>query len=144
MKYKKTIKIDAPVEKVFSFCASPYGFEKHFPHRVRWINKHEEWNIGSIIEFKFRFFLVWMYWKTEITVYEENKFFADIMKVGFPYKCFNHYHFFEPVGNQTIYTDQIEFSLGFGNLIDRTVGKMIIGSIFTKRHKNLKKCLCKY
>ncbi|WP_053541436.1 SRPBCC family protein [Anabaena sp. WA102] len=144
MEYKKTTNIDAPVEKVFGFCASPYGFEKHFPHQVRWINKHEEWNIGSIIEFKFRFFFTWMYWKTEITAYEENELFADIMKVGFPYKYFNHYHFFEPVGNQTIYTDQIEFSLGFGNLIDKTVGKMIIVSIFNKRHKNLKKCLCKY
>ena len=144
MKYKKTIKIDAPIDKVFNFCASPHGFEKHFPHRVRWVNKHEKWNLGSIIEFKFRFLFTWMYWKTEITAYKKNEFFADIMKVGFPYKYFNHYHFFEREGNKTIYTDKIEFSLGFGDFIDRTIGKIIIDSIFTKRHQNLNKCFSNY
>ncbi|MDJ0796952.1 MAG: hypothetical protein QNJ51_08965 [Calothrix sp. MO_167.B12] len=144
MKYKKTIKIDAPVDQVFNFCASPHGFEKHFPHPVRWINKHDQWNLGSMIEFNFRFLFIWMYWKTEIIAYEKNEFFADAMKVGFPYKYLNHYHFFEPEGNKTIYTDKIDFSLGFGNFLDRTIGKIILDSLFTKRHKNLKKCFFNY
>lgn len=140
MKYKKAVKIDAPIDKVFNFCTSPYGFEKHFPHRIRWFDKQEKWQLGSIIEFEFRFFLIWMYWKTEITAYENNNLFIDIMKVGFPYKYFNHHHFFEPEGDRTIYTDWIEFSLGFGDFIDRTIGKLITHSIFTKRHQKLKKC----
>ena len=30
MNYTKTIQIDAPIDKVFEFCTSPDGFEKHF------------------------------------------------------------------------------------------------------------------
>lgn len=140
MNYKKTLKIDSSVDKVFNFCASAYGFEKHFPYQISWIKNEEKWNLGSIIEFKFRFFFTWIYWKTEIIAYKKNDFFTDIMKGGFPYKYFNHCHLFKSEGNQTIYTDQIEFSLGFGDFIDKTIGKIILDSVFSQRHQKLKKC----
>ncbi len=66
------------------------------------------------------------------------------MKVGFPFKKFNHYHYFTPQNQNTIYTDKIEFSLGFGSFIDKTLGKFIVNSIFTKRHQNLKKYFVNY
>lgn len=62
------------------------------------------------------------------------------MKKGFPYKYFKHHHFFEPEGIRTIYTDRVKFSLGFGNFLDKTIGKFIIDSIFIKRRQNLNKC----
>lgn len=74
MKYNRKIKIDASIDKVFNFCASPHRFEKYFPYQVRWINKQEKWDLGSVIEFEFRFFFTWVYWKTEIAAYKNNVF----------------------------------------------------------------------
>ncbi|MEL7241398.1 MAG: hypothetical protein AAGM40_03485 [Cyanobacteria bacterium J06573_2] len=136
--YTKTIQINATVEKVFAFCASPDDFEKHFPHPIHWINTEKEWKNGSIIEFKFRFSPIWLYWKAEIIEYQQNKLFIDILRSKFPYKYFRHSHLFESQGEQTIYTDKIEFSLGFGNLIDKVVGIPVLESTFNQRHINIK------
>ncbi len=70
-------------------------------------------------------------------MYEKYVLFLDITKVGFPFKCFKHYHYFTPQNKNTIYKDKVEFSLGLGNFIDRTLGKAIIDLIFTKRQQNI-------
>lgn len=138
MNYTKTIQINAPVEKVFAFCASPKGFEKHFPHSIQWIHTEENWDLGSIIEFKFRYLLIWLYWKAQITEYQQNQLFVDVLCSGFPYKYFRHSHLFESQEEKTIYTDKIEFSLGLGNFIDKVVGIPLLDSTFSQRHLNLK------
>ena len=138
MNYTKTIQIDAPVEDVFAFCASPDGFEKHFPHSIQWIHTEENWDNGSIIEFKFRFLSIWLYWKAEIIEYQQNKLFTDVLRSSFPYKYFRHSHLFESQEEKTIYTDQIEFSFGFGNFIDKAVGIPMLESTFSQRHIRMK------
>ena len=138
MNYTKTIEINAPVEQVFKFCTSPNGFENHFPHSIHWINTEKEWKNGSIIEFKFRYLSIWLYWKAEIIEYQQNKLFVDILRSNFPYKYFRHSHLFESQRDKTIYTDKIEFSLGFGNLIDKLIGIPILESTFNQRHINMK------
>ncbi|BAY82415.1 hypothetical protein NIES267_18950 [Calothrix parasitica NIES-267] len=138
MNYIKTIQIDAPIDKVFTFCASPDGFEKHFPYSIKWIHTEENWDLGSIIEFKFHYLSIWLYWKAEITQYQQNKYFVDVSHSNFPYKYFRHSHLFKSQGEQTIYTDKIEFSLGLGNFIDKVVGIPVLQSTFNQRHINLK------
>lgn len=138
MNYTKTIQIDAPIDKVFAFCASPDGFEKHFPHSVKWIRTEENWGNGSIIEFKFSFLSICLYWKAEIIEYQPNKLFTDVLRSSFPYKYFRHSHLFESQEKKTIYTDKIEFSFGFGDLIDKVVGIPILKSTFNQRHLNMK------
>jgi len=86
MEYLKTSQFNASVEEVFNFCASPCGFETIFPDPIIWVNKSENWGIGSIVEFKFRFLFVTWTSKTEITVFDRNKLIIDILKAGLPDK----------------------------------------------------------
>ena len=137
MEYEKTVIVNAPIDKVFDFCASPFGFEKHFPYKVCWLDKQKKWDLGSVVEFKFCYFLIWIYWKSEITTYEKYVLFVDLMKVGFPFKYFKHHHYFTSQNKNTVYRDKIEFSLGYGSFIDKTLGTMIVNLIFTKRQQNL-------
>ena len=138
MNYTKSILINAPVEQVFQFCTSPDGFEKHFPHSVQWISTEKNWCSGSIIEFKFCFLSMWLYWKAEITEYQENKLFIDVLRSNFPYKYFCHSHIFEAREGMTIYTDKIEFSFGLGNFFDKVIGIPVLESTFNQRHLNMK------
>lgn len=138
MIYTKTIQINAPVDKVFAFCASADGFERHFPHSVQWIHTEENWDNSSIIEFKFRFLSMWLYWKAEIIEYQPNKLFTDVLCSNFPYKYFRHSHLFESQKEKTIYTDKIEFSFGLGNFIDKVVGIPLLDSTFSQRHLRMK------
>lgn len=138
MNYTKRIQINAPVEKLFAFCTSSEGFEKHFPHSIQWIDKEEDWGLGSIIEFKFHYLSLWLYWKAEITEYQQNKLFTDVLCSSSFYKYFRHSHLFESQGDKTIYTDKIEFSFGLGNFIDKVVGIPLLNSTFTQRHHRMK------
>ncbi len=140
MIFSKSVIINAPIDKVFSFCASADGFEQHFPQPIDWLDKGEPWQQGSIFRFKYRFLFTWWYWEGEITNYEKNSYFIDILRTGGGLKYFQHKHKFEPCEQGTLYTDKIEFTLGFGSWIDQLIVNRIIGFIFAKRHRNL----CKY
>ncbi len=102
MEYLKTTQFNASVEEVFNFCASPSGFETIFPYPITWVNKSENWGIGSIVEFKFRFLFVTWTSKTEITVFDRNKLIIDILKAGLPYKSLEHRHEFAARENGTL------------------------------------------
>ena len=105
---------------------------------VKWINTEKEWENGSTIEFKFRFLSIWLYWKAEIVESQPNQLFTDVLRSSFPYKYFRHSHLFKSQGEQAIYIYKIEFSLGFGNLIDKVVGIPTLESTFNQRHLNMK------
>lgn len=141
MQFSKSIQVDAPIEEVFVFCASPNGFERHFPQPIRWLDKAQPWSIGSVFQFKYRFLFVWWYWQGEIVYYENNRCFVDVLRAGKGFEYFEHRHEFHLLGNQTLYTDKIEFRTGLGSWIDRLIGMRIIGFIFSKRHTKLCECL---
>ncbi|NJL55891.1 CDP-paratose synthetase [bacterium] len=130
MQFSMSSQIHAPVKEVFTFCTSPTGFEQQFPYTVRWLEANSTWEQGTIVTFKFQFlklglFNAWLYYQAEIVEFELNQYFVDVMRVG-PYKYFRHRHDFVATENTTRYTDTIEFSLGYGALIDRYIGKPIL------------------
>ncbi|MGF1489823.1 MAG: hypothetical protein ACFBSE_22280 [Prochloraceae cyanobacterium] len=140
MEYSKTSQLDTSLDEVFNFCTSPTGFETIFPYPIIWVNKEQNWGLGSIVEFKFSFLLVTWTSKTEITVFDrQNKILVDVLRGGLPYKYLEHHHEFAAKENGTIYTDRINFSFGYGDFLDRTIGIKLIDSIFNKRHLNMKK-----
>lgn len=140
MKFSKSVQINAPIEEVFAFCASPDGFEKHFPQPIRWLDKSQPWKLGSVFQFKYRFLFIWWYWQGEIIHYENNSCFVDVLRAGGGLKYFEHSHEFQPLGNSTLYTDKIEFKFGLGPWIDRLIVKRMISFIFSKRHQKLCQC----
>ena len=140
MIFSKSVQINAPVEQVFAFCASADGFERHFPQPVRWLDKGEPWKQGSVFRFKYRFLFIWWYWQGEITHYENNSYFIDVLKAGGGLKSFEHKHEYKPCEQGTLCTDHIEFTFGLGSWFDRLIVKRMIGYIFAPRHKLLVQC----
>jgi ligand-binding SRPBCC domain-containing protein len=136
---KKTL-IFAPLERVFAFCSSRSGFEKHFPYKVDWQNGPERWHQGDVLNFRFLFLKKWINYQAVITSFSENEHFIDEMKQG-PYKMFVHKHSFERMLKGTLYTDTIDFTLGYGNFLDRTIGLRLLETTFTRRHAKMKEYL---
>lgn len=138
--FEKKSLIFAPLDRVFNFCTSRSGFERHFPYTVDWLNGPERWQQGSIIHFRFRYLKQWFNYQAEIVSYQTNELFVDEMRVG-PYKYFIHEHTFQPLLQGTLYTDKIRFTLGYGNLVDQLLGLKILDTTFTKRHSKMKEIL---
>jgi ligand-binding SRPBCC domain-containing protein len=138
--FERSVVIKAPVDKVFAFCGSSHGFQRHFPYQVRWEAGPEDWREGCDLAFRFRYLGVWLPYKATITRWEPNRMFVDEMRIG-PYKAFVHTHLFEPADEGTRYTDRIEFSTGFGRWVDRIVALRQIQTTFKKRHARLKALL---
>jgi ligand-binding SRPBCC domain-containing protein len=62
--------------------------------------------------------------------------FVDVMSVG-PYKYFRYEHYFERIGNKTIYRDVLYFSIGIKGSLDKLLAAPITTIIFRKRHQLL-------
>ena len=142
MQFSMSSQIYAPVEEVFAFCTSCTGFEQQFPYAVRWLEADGIWKQNTIVTFKFRFlnlglFGLWLRYQAEIVELALDQYFVDVMRVG-PYKYFRHRHDFAARENMTHYTDTIEFSMGYGALVDLYIGKPILQNIFRQRHRRLK------
>jgi ligand-binding SRPBCC domain-containing protein len=138
--FELSVLIKAPVEAVFAFCSSREGFERHFPHPVRWESGPAQWHQHSELVFRFRYLRWWVSYRTRLTRWEPNRRFVDEMVAG-PYKRFVHTHSFEPAADGTLYTDHVAFSTGFGRWIDRTVALKQIQSTFKERHARMKHAL---
>lgn len=138
--FEQSVLIKAPVEAVFAFCSSRAGFERHFPHPLRWESGPEQWRQHSELAFQFRYLRWWVHYRTRLTQWEPQRRFVDEMVAG-PYRRFVHTHSFEPVGGGTLYTDHVAFSTGFGRWIDRTVALRQIRATFKQRHARMKHAL---
>ena len=140
MEYTSSVILNAPIEKIFSFCSSKEGFLSHFPYRCRWKTGCSKWEYGTDFSFEFRYLGVWFTHSAKISGFTQNEYFEDTMQRGL-YKYFVHQHIFEPHGVGVKYTDKVIFSLGFGDLADRTVGLKTMEKLFSSRHKRMKEIL---
>jgi len=136
MRFQKRSLIPAPVEVVFAYCVSQSGFRQQFPFRVEWLNGPEIWGIGDEIDFRYRVNGIWLRHTARIVEFELNRCFVDEMTGGF-YRAFRHRHEFEPSDTGTWVIDEVEFSLGFGSWLDRTLGGVTLQRVFARRHKAL-------
>ncbi|MFM2343785.1 MAG: hypothetical protein RLZZ210_393, partial [Pseudomonadota bacterium] len=125
-----------------SYCVSTSGFKDIFPFKVEWIEDCKYMDAqDKIIDFRYKLApLVWCRHKARVVEYEHNHKFVDRLEQGRLYKFFEHRHYFAQDENdvaKTVITDEIEFSLGFGNLVDKTIGIKTLDNTFCKRHKNI-------
>jgi ligand-binding SRPBCC domain-containing protein len=133
---RRSVIVNAPVEKVYEFCASPHGFEMQFPFKVRWIKKPLLWTQGAEIEFDYKFLGCWLKHRAKVTECHTNVRFVD-EAVGGLFTTFKHEHDFHGKGNTTIYTDTVAVALGLGKIGDILLGKFVIQRVFKRRHQRL-------
>lgn len=135
--YQRSCLIPASVEDVFSHSTSLEGFCQQFPFEVKWRSGPAKWCCDDELDFSYRVLGLWFTHKAKIVEFHPNERFIDEMTSGF-YKYFRHTHTFVPEGTGTRVTDQVEFSMGFGKWLDRTIGWKTLDDTFAKRHRALR------
>jgi ligand-binding SRPBCC domain-containing protein len=136
----ESVLIRRPPEEVFRFCLSLAGFKAQFPLPLRLLACDHEWSIGSVVDFKFKFWGIWLRYAAEVTAVDRNRSFVDVMRRG-PYKYRTHEHRFEAVPEGTLYTDVVDFSGGLFGLFDRALLGARERATLKQRHGLLKSAL---
>jgi ligand-binding SRPBCC domain-containing protein len=128
----KTVqKIPASLKEIWDFFSSPANLDTITPDDMAFktITKFDSGKIypGQIIEYKVSPILkIPLYWMTEITEIEEQKYFIDEQRKG-PYKIWHHEHYFKEIEGGVEMIDIVHYKnpLGF-------IG-IIANSLFVKR-----------
>jgi len=128
----KTVqKIPASIKETWDFFSSPANLDTITPGDMAFktITKFDSEKIykGQIIEYKVSPVLrIPLYWMTEITEVEDEKFFVDEQRKG-PYAIWHHEHYFKEIEGGVEMTDIVHYKNPLG-----AVGE-IANSLFVKR-----------
>lgn len=142
--YKSEQIINAPLEKVFPFFATPENLEKITPSDLGFIIKTPRPLVmqkGATFEYTIKLGILKFPWITLIKEYEPPVMFQDIQRFG-PYKKWEHTHEFIDMGNRTKMIDTVEYDLYpplLNNIINRLFIYKKIDNIFTFRQSKLDK-----
>ncbi len=95
---------------------------------------------GQIITYRVKPLLgIPLFWLTEITHVEENRFFVDEQRRG-PYSLWHHQHHFVPVDGGVQMTDIVHYQLPFGplgSMAQTVIVKKELHKIFTFRYQKI-------
>ena len=124
---KQTLPIS--LREAWNFFSSPKNLQKITPPHMGFqiISKHhgDKMYAGQIIEYKVRpLFGVPLYWMTEITHVEDQKYFVDEQRFG-PYSLWHHQHHFKEVAAGVEMTDIVHYKLPFWFLGDIAQGLFV-------------------
>jgi ligand-binding SRPBCC domain-containing protein len=132
--------IDAPVERVFAFHEAPGALEALTPPfaPVRVVRREGGIQPGGVVELEVPVGPFKRRWVARHTDYIPNELFVDVQESG-PFRRWVHHHRFEAVGaGRTRLTDEIDFSLPGGALMDFLGGwfaRIQLRRMFRYRHE---------
>lgn len=132
--------LDMPLEKAWAFFSDPRNLQRITPtfmdFRILSTFYKEEMYPGQIIEYTVRPMLgIPVYWMTEITHVENQRFFVDEQRVG-PYSLWHHQHHFRVTEKGVEMTDIVHYRppLGIiGGIANRLFIKKKLKEIFAYR-----------
>ncbi len=136
--------IPAGVKDVWGYFSNPANLQAITPRSLNFkiISKHHGNNIyaGQIIEYKVSPLLgIPLYWMTEITHVEHEKYFVDEQRFG-PYSLWHHQHHFRQTEAGVEMTDIVHYKLPLwllGDLAHTLFIKKQLESIFEYRHQKV-------
>jgi ligand-binding SRPBCC domain-containing protein len=142
--FKVLQNIPIDIDTAWEFFSSPANLSRITPNNLSFkiISKHhgEKMYPGQIIEYTVAPVAgIRMYWMTEITHVEKNKFFIDEQRYG-PYAMWHHQHHFREIEGGVEMTDIIHYKnpLGFiGSLIDPVMVSPRLKKIFDYRFRKV-------
>lgn len=137
----KTIQnIPASISEVWEFFSTPSNLQIITPPKLGFkIISEPEAGIyaGQIIEYTVKPLLgIHVYWMTEITHVEMNRYFVDEQRYG-PYSMWHHKHYFKEIDGGTEMTDVVHYKvpLSFiGAIVNKLIVKKKLKEIFDFRH----------
>lgn len=141
----KTIqKIPVSLAEAWDFFSKPKNLAEITPKELDFniisLYHGEEMYPGQIIEYKVKpLFGIPVYWMTEITHVEKERYFVDEQRFG-PYSLWHHQHHFRAIPGGVEMTDIIHYKVPFGFLGDIAqwlVVKKNLQKIFTYREQSV-------
>jgi ligand-binding SRPBCC domain-containing protein len=135
-------KMPVSLSEAWLFFSRPHNLSaitpKELDFRIISLYHGEEMYPGQIIEYKVRPLLgIPVYWMTEITHVEKEKYFVDEQRFG-PYALWHHQHHFKAIEGGVEMTDIIHYKVPMGILGDIANALFVNNSlkkIFRFRHK---------
>lgn len=119
----KTIQnIPVSLQEAWDFFSKPKNLSEITPRELDFniisLYHGEEMYPGQIIEYKVKPLLgIPVYWMTEITHVEKEKYFVDEQRYG-PYSLWHHQHHFKAISGGVEMTDIVHYKIPFGFLGD--------------------------
>jgi ligand-binding SRPBCC domain-containing protein len=119
----KTIqKIPVSLVEAWDFFSKPKNLSEITPKELDFniisLYHGEEMYPGQIIEYKVKPLLgIPVYWMTEITHVEKERYFVDEQRFG-PYSLWHHQHHFKAIPGGVEMTDIVHYKIPFGFLGD--------------------------
>ena len=105
------------MKQAWAFFSDPANLSKITPQNLGFqiISKHhgEKMYPGQIIEYKVKPILgIPLYWMTEITHVEDQKYFIDEQRFG-PYSLWHHQHHFKETEDGIMMTDIVHYKIPY-------------------------------
>jgi ligand-binding SRPBCC domain-containing protein len=138
----KTVQcIPVSLDTAWDFFSKPDNLKDITPNNLGFdiVSKHHgrEMYAGQIIEYKVRPLLgIPLYWMTEITHVETNRFFVDEQRFG-PYSLWHHQHHFKAIEGGVEMTDIVHYKLPLwilGDMANTLFVKSQLRGIFEHRY----------
>jgi ligand-binding SRPBCC domain-containing protein len=141
----KTVqKIPVSLETAWDFFSKPDNLKDITPSNLGFniLSKHhgDKMYAGQIIEYKVSPILgIPLYWMTEITHVEDQKYFVDEQRFG-PYCMWHHQHHFKAIDGGVEMTDIVHYKLPLwflGDIANAIMVKSQLRGIFNYRYKTV-------
>ena len=110
--------VDADLGEVFRFFEDPLNLERLTPPWLSFSVRSmtdERVRLGTEIEYRLRWQIFPMRWRSRISELERDVMFADERLSG-PYRSWYHRHWFQETPDGVLITDVVEYVLPFGTL----------------------------
>jgi ligand-binding SRPBCC domain-containing protein len=136
---KKQIWLPQPREKVFGFFANPQNLDRLTP---AWLNfamvraAPAVVKAGTLLDYRLRLRGIPIRWRSEITVWEPPSRFVDQQVKG-PYSLWIHEHLFEEKQGGTLVSDNVQYAVLGGKLVQKLLVAPDLEGIFNYRHRVL-------
>ncbi|MEJ7766855.1 MAG: SRPBCC family protein [Chitinophagaceae bacterium] len=148
----KTVqKIPATLEKAWLFFSRPNNLQAITPSHLGFkiLSRHhgDTMYTGQIIEYKIKPVLgIPVYWMTEITHVDNQRFFVDEQRYG-PYSMWHHQHHFKEIDGGVEMTDIVHYKIPFsflGAIANSLFVRKQLEEIFSFRFKKTEEIFGKW
>ncbi len=132
--------IPGTIDRVLAFFEDPLNLEKITPPFLHFeVVSASDTRVeqGTEIEYRLRWHLLPMRWKSRISEYEQGVHFADEMLSG-PYRHWYHRHHFAQTPQGVEMSDRVEYELPFGvmgEFVHNAIVRRQLESIFDYRRE---------
>ncbi len=142
--FKKVQLIPSSIDIVWNYFATPVNLihitPKEMDFKLKSEFTSEKMYAGQLIEYTVKPLLgIPLYWMTEITHLEENKYFADEQRYG-PYSLWHHEHHFKEVPGGVEMTDLVYYKIPYwfiGDIANALIVKKKLRKLFDYRYNRI-------